>query len=254
MNVAIPELKGAVAPCFEAATSFALVSLQGEQISQESNISCTESGGYRRVRLLLFHNVEVLICNGISASHKDTLTAAGIAVISGVYTSVDEALNDLAQGRLKISQPAEISAGPACRYTHEQLVAWAHQLFVGGGYQVLPGPGEDYFLVDLVAEIDCPVCKRRVRVAICCGAHTYKSQQEIKAFHHATPAGYDARVYVCPAEEQILESCREYGIEVIDPSTSLTSQRTAPERRIPILMTTIAGHEQASANTERDAN
>ncbi|MFH2057251.1 MAG: NifB/NifX family molybdenum-iron cluster-binding protein [bacterium] len=250
----MPELKSAVAPCFEAATSFTLAAVDGRHWKRLASVSCRETGGYRRVRLLLFHNVELLICNGINASHRDTLAAAGVAVISNVNTLTNEALADLAEGRLKVTQPPEPGAGPACRYTHEQLVAWAHELFSAGGYQVLPGPGEDSFLVDLIAEVDCPVCSRRVRIAICCGAHTYKSQQEIKAFHHATPSGYDARVYVCPAEEQIVESCREYGIEVIDPGNAPAIQNAQREGKLPILKSTVAGHERASATAAQNPN
>ena len=204
--------------------------------------------------MLLFHNVELLICNGISASHRDTLAAAGVAVIPNINTLVNEALSDLAEGQLTVAQPPEPGAVPVCRYTHEQLVAWAHELFTAAGYQVLPGPGEDSFLVDLIAELDCPVCSRKVRVAICCGAQTYKSQQEIKAFHHATPSGYNARVYVCPAEEQIVESCREYGIEVIDPGSGEKVVSATQQGKLPILKSTVAGHERASAIPERPSN
>ncbi len=253
MNVAIPEFESSVAPCFEAATNFLLVNAAEGGWKQTSTVRCSEEGGYRRVRLVLFHNVELLICNGINASHKDTLTAAGVSVIDKVNSSIQDALDDLAKGSLQITDLPSPPTGSACRYSHEQLVAWAHELFCGGGYQVLPGPGEDSFLIDLIAEIDCPVCERRVRIAICCGAHTYRSQQEIREFHHATPSGYNARVYVCPAEEQIVECCHEYGIEVIDPGAAQSLDSGQSEGKLPILKSVVAGHEKASA-TGRTTN
>ncbi len=37
------------------------------------------------------------------------------------------------------------------------LVKWAKELFESNGYSVSTCPGEDSFLIDLIASINCPV-------------------------------------------------------------------------------------------------
>lgn len=246
MNVAIPQLGDAVAPRFEVATSFLLVEVAGNDWQRISTVKCSESGGYRRVRLLLFHGVDLLVCSGIIAQHRDTLVAAGINVIADVNSTVDEALDNLVSGSLKAAEAPSAATRLTCALSHEQLVTWTREIFAAAGYEVLPCPGEDCFLVDVVAEIECPVCRRRVSVAVCCCAHTYSSQQEIREFHNATATGFDARVYVCPAEDQIVDRCREYGIEVIDPKYDRQELIRREPARLPVLKSVVVGHERAS--------
>ena len=91
----------------------------------------------------------------------------------------------------------------------------------------------------------CPVCNRQIRVAICCGAHIYRADKEIREFHYAVRAGYDVQVYVHPATQPIMRYCDEYGMELIDPETELANSHKHAARRIPILQKAVPGHERA---------
>lgn len=118
-----------------------------------------------------------------------------------------------------------------------------------GGYDVTAGPGQDAFLIDLVAKISCPVCDRPVRVAVCCGAHTYRPHQEIAGFHRATSTDYNARVYVSPSQPTIVNCCHEFGVQLIDPDPEIEIENSEPDSLIPLLKGIVTDHERASVES-----
>ena len=246
-KIAIPQLGDQVAPRFEAARSFLVVVFENGRVVSKRILSCEGPEGYRRIRLLQIHQVSTLICNGINASFLDMLVASGVTVIPKCSCRVEEALESYRSGSLATLEYSPDEAAEPCPIPHEDLVTQARMLFETHGYRVVPGPGPDSFLIDLVAEIDCPVCHLPVRVAVCCGAHTYRAKQEISEFHHATRSGYHARAYICPRRAPIWECCREYGIEPLDPAGRDGDDR-AKCCRIPLLHGPVAEHEPASSS------
>lgn len=243
-KVAIPQLGHKVAPRFEVARRMLIASIDNGKVTNSKIIDCGEADGYRRVRLLRIHRVSALLCNGINASFKDILVASGLLVIPQCRGEINQLFEDYIQGTLssedQIPAPAVVSAD----ILHEDLIELARSLFETSNYRVMPGPGQESFLIDLIAEIDCPVCRLPVRVAICCGAHTYRADQEIAEFHHATRSGYHARVYFCPRQPSLWKCCEEYGIEAIDAYSESTPERQPQSARIPLLTGPIEGHER----------
>ncbi len=251
MKIAVPQFGDSVAPRFEAAGRFTIATIANQAVESLQSIDSAGPEGYRRVRLLQVHQVAVLICSGIKSAYRDTLVASGVAVIPNVSGEISSVITRYLNGDLKWEiVPAETAE--TFLVPHDELVSRARSLFEHHGYRVTSGPGSDSFLVDLVAETDCPVCKRQVRVAICCGAHTYRSLQEVAEFHHASASGYDARVYFSPAQAGMARCCHEYNIELIeptefeDPANAIGS--TSP---IPLLRQPVSGHERAY-NNEQD--
>jgi predicted Fe-Mo cluster-binding NifX family protein len=248
MKVAIPYLGEIIAPRFEAARYFLVITQEKNRKSTETHVECAGPEGYRRVRLLQIHRVGTLICNGIKGSYRDMLAASGISVIQNVTGPVRPAIKAFLAGDLRVEAQAADVLTTSC--DHQALIGWARELFEQHGYQAEAGPGEDSFLVDLVARITCPVCGRMVKVAVCCGAHTYNATHEIVEFHHTTGADYDARVYVCPANPTVAKFCREYGIELLDPEAGDTQTIAVGSNKLPILKGPVRNHERASMNIE----
>lgn len=235
-----------VSPRFEAASTFLVVTTEGGHVVSKETVTCPGTEGFRRFRMLRIHQVSVLICNGIKGSYKDMLVSSGVTVIDKVSCELELALQKFLDGVLRPEEILIEDLPEPCTVPHEKLVRAARMLFQKHGFAVSPGPDQGSFLVDLVAEMVCPRCQRPVRVAICCGAHTYRANQEITEFHLATQSGYHARVYVCPARPSLLTCCHEFGIELVDPDQS--SMISSPEKleRIPLLKGTVLEHEQAS--------
>ncbi len=246
VKIAIPYMGEIIAPRFEAASSFLILTLEdGHQVA-EQQVACSGPEGYRRVRSLQIHSVGTLICNGIKRSYRDMLVASGVAVIDQVTGPIRPAIEAYISGKLKAATPTTDTFTTSCAIPHRTLVVWVRELFEQHGYHVESGPGQDAFLVDLVASITCPVCGRIVKVAICCGAHTYNSTQEIVEFHHTTSSEFDARVYVCPANDTIVKYCREYGIELLNPESTDTQTAVHEANKLPILKGPVRNHEKAS--------
>lgn len=256
MKIAIPTYADNIAPCFEAAGFFSLVSTRDNIPVSSKPITCSGREGYYRVRLLQVHSVDVLICNGIKSFYRDMLIGSGITVIRGVSGPAASALADFLNGDLKADSCDADEMSRPCEIPHNELVEWTTEYFTACGYQVSPGPGGDVILIDLIAEMACPLCGKPIRVAICCGAHTYRANLEIREFHHATLSGFNARVYVHPGDPVIATCCREFGVEFIDPKIARPAGKNRTDQPIPALIGPVAGHEkafnsQAAAESDR---
>lgn len=245
MNVAIPVLKNQIAPCFEAAKQFEIFSIKNKKIVSSKIINCFASEGFMRIRLLRLYEIHTLICNGIKNFYKDQLNAMGISVLPNVNQPVEAALNLFLLGDLKNYETMQISSENKSIVSHDDLVNWAEELFKNSGYTVSSYPDNDSYLIDLIANIKCPLCSRQIKVAICCGAQIYKAEQEIKEFHHNTKTQYNARVYVYLMNPQLEKSCNDYGIEFLSPENSIKNLNERCESIIPILKRPIEGHEKA---------
>jgi predicted Fe-Mo cluster-binding NifX family protein len=246
LKVAIPQFAGAVAPCFEAAGNIMIANVENSLVTSSQAVKCVGPEGYRRVRLLQVPRVNILICNGIRGFYRDMLAASGVTVYQNVSAPVENALEQFLAGKLAAEAPCVEELTESCNIPHQDLIYWARELFESHGYSVTPGPDQDHHLIDLVAEIRCPVCGGQVRVAICCGAHTYRATQEITEFHHAAPLEYNARVFVCPVNPTVARYCREYGIELVNPDFEGVYGYTTVDDKLPILRERVRDHEEAS--------
>jgi predicted Fe-Mo cluster-binding NifX family protein len=245
INMAIPMLRNRVAPCFEAATNFIILVVENHIVVSRKTARCSGSDGYHRMRLLRVYDVDLVICNGIEGFYFDLLTSLNITVIPEVSGTVKKVVDNYLAGKL-----APPDAYPdASSETHNlalcDLVTWARDYFEQNGYRIQPAPCTDLPLIDLIAEIACPVCGNPVKVAICCGAHTYRTDQEIEEFNYRTKAVYHSRVFVFPGDEKIARHCREYGIELVRPFSGATLKEAPRKDKIPILRFPVEDHKQA---------
>ena len=56
-----------------------------------------------RVRLLRFHKINTLICNGIKSFYQNQVMGMGIMVIPNVNDSIEDTLNKFLAGSIKSS-------------------------------------------------------------------------------------------------------------------------------------------------------
>jgi predicted Fe-Mo cluster-binding NifX family protein len=254
-KVAIPKLHKNVAPCFESARYFMICELENNSQLSSQIVDCSGCEGFGRVRLLQGNGINVLICNGIKGFYLDLLESSGMAVIDNVSVCVEDALQLYLDGKIKPHEHKNNLAELSCEIPHEDLVCWAKELFESHGYEVSVQDDEETpFPVDLLAEMDCPVCRRRIRIAICCGAHTYRADQEIREFHHVSPTAYQAKIYVFPGNPLIRKSCHEYNIQLIDPDSESAYHDQEINDRIPLINFPIPGHEKAFAGQNRQGD
>jgi len=244
-KVAIPRMKESISPCFEASSCFDIIVITNGKVESTQQVICSEPEGHKRIHLLQVHRVDVLICNGLKGLYQNMLTASGIEVIKNISDKIENVIKQYIAGELipEVISIDELSGTE--RISHSDLVEWATKIFIENGYTVIPTPSKSDQMIDLIAEIECPVCKKQVHVAICCGSHTYRPSQEITEFHHATPSGYNAKIYVCPANPSIVECCDQYGIELIDPNSEKKIINKNKDK-LPLLKGPVLDHERAS--------
>lgn len=245
MKVAIPELNNMIAPCFEAAKQFYIVIINKSKITHSETVSCYSGEGFLNIRILRFHKVHTLICNGIKSFYNDQLKAMGVQVIPNVNDSIQRAIDRFIRNELPCITGLNYKKCCSDTVSHDELVSWAKHLFEDAGYKLSVFKEDDSFLIDLVAEIECPVCKKKIAVAVCCGAQTYRADQEIREFHYTTKTQYNARVYVYLTDPQLEKSCIEYGIDFLSPEKDYEEIKKGSRSLIPILKRPIEGHERA---------
>ena len=245
VKLAIPMFRDSVAPRFETAESF-LICLIEDKVQRNSDIvACARCAGIGRIRLLQDNHVRILICNGIKKFYRDLLASLSIDVIDNISMTIDEALQFFLSGDLLIPVDAYNTPDETCTIPHDDMVCWAKDYFESHGYQVAVLSTTESVLIDLIAYMTCPLCGKPVRVAVCCGAQVYRTDVEIRAFHHVVSSQYNAAVYIHPTSTNIEETCRSFGIQFLDPCEDLEDWVATPTAGIPILRHPISGHEAA---------
>ena len=241
MNVAMPILKDRIAPCFEAASLFRVVKVENNRMVSAKTVECSGTKGFHRVRVVRVHDIDILICNGIKGFYSDLLKSMGVKVIPDATGSIQEVLDSFLGGNFEIMEELQSRQTPLHNYNLPDLIDWARSHFIDNGYAVKEGPGLDSYLVDLVAEMKCPKCGKDIRVAVCCGVHTYSTEQEIQEFNYCAKAGYNSRVFVYPGDEKTSTQCKAFGIEHVNPEIdSIANNKVKCE--IPVLTLPVEGH------------
>ena len=245
MIIAIPKLNNVVATCFDAARHFEIVLVKNKRVISSKTVKCHGSEDFQRVRFLRLHEIHTLICNGIKGFYLDQLLSIGIIVIPHINDSVQGAITRFLDGELISYDDTQNRIESNNLVSHDELTKWAKNLFEDNGYSVSPCLEHDSYLIDLVAEYQCPVCSKKIDVAICCGAQIYRVDQEILEFHHIAKTRYNARVYVYITNPRIAKSCNEYGINFISPGMTDLQLGGNIKSAIPILQKPVEGHERA---------
>ncbi len=244
LRIVVPCFGQEVAPLFGACRRFHVWEFEADKVVDHREIAMYVNDGTQRVRMLRRMGVHVLICNGIEERIRLTLEAEGIKVIDGVLGLVHDALYGYLAGRIHPQthedglDPSEVQAHTA------DLVEWTRELFQDNGWNVRSAHDSGIYPTDLVAELQCPICGKPVRVAICCGAHAYKVDEELLEFRRVTSDKYHSRVYVNQALGAISRACSEYEIELLDPSAFVRVQEDQSKTYIPPLHGKVSGHEK----------
>jgi predicted Fe-Mo cluster-binding NifX family protein len=252
MNVAIPKFNNNVAPCFEVAKAFEIIKIENDKVISSKTVDCPAGEGFKRVRLLHLFEIETLICNGIKEFYRHQLAAIGIAVIPDINDSIDQVLVRFIANELPVYKNDIIKSQDKFDVSHDDLISWARELFETNGYSVAVNPSKDTFLLDLIAEIQCPLCNKSIKVAVCCGGHTYRPDQEIKEFHHSVKSPYNVLAFIYIDSPQIAKSCSEYGIEFISPGKINLIKENSNAMDVPIFSGPIEGHDKINLRGKTD--
>jgi predicted Fe-Mo cluster-binding NifX family protein len=244
MNVAIPILNNDIAPCFEAARKFRIIKTEQSGIQSTKSFICNVNKGFDLIKLLQIHKTDILICNGIKDYLKDQLKSNGIEVISDVNDPIECVIDKLLTGELEDKKRSSNHLNEYYSVIHYDLVMWAEKLFRDNGFSVTLLHENESILTDFVAVYNCPVCKKPIRVAVCCGAQMYRADYEIREFFYAVHSNYDVCAYVYIYDPKIAKCCSNYGIEYICTEDFNSKAAENNDDVIPILKNPIRTHNK----------
>lgn len=245
MKIAIPRYHDEVAPSFDAANDFLIAESESDPLFILEVFTCADLRGVDRVKHLAQKQVRLVICSGINNKYKIMLEMEGVKVISQVTGRVEDALIAYQRGEFLGHSEEAIFEIKSEDVQLADLITWTSQLFKENGYKVAPGPEKAAFPVDLTAEVLCPVCSRPIRVAICCGAHASRVDEEIREFHHAAGGSFHAHIYVHRRSPEVQRICTEFGIQLLDPAEEFEQAKTNKTRRaVPLVQPPIKEHDR----------
>lgn len=252
LRVLIPCFGEEVAPRFEVARRFRFWIIEQGEVIRFQELVLDQPNGIRRVRFVRRTGANLVLCNGIQESYRRMLEGEGSLVIDGVVGTASDAIFGFLAGRITPeSSDEELPERSSLRTA--DLMEWTSELFRGLGWDVRRSRQPGSYPVDLIAERSCPLCGRPVRVAVCCGAHSYRVDEEIRELHRVTSAGYHARVYVHQSMDVIARTCEDYGIELLDPSVFTGYRRRgAGVSDLHPLRGRINGHEKLNRSEQAE--
>jgi len=253
MKISMPVYRGEVAPCFEAAEHFNVYEVRQKKVLLSKQVECGQESPMVRVRLLRNEQVEVLICGGVSNFYLDILEAEGLIVISPVAGKTEEVLEDFLNLN-HIMENFRVSKSPdRCGKPLSEIISWVSSLLAENSYKIIERDTDAVFPVDISGRIDCPVCGKEIRIAVCCGSHTYSAEKEIKELYFVASGKYDALIYVHKTTPDVKKICTDYNIELLDPYVHFRSgtDNTNVNSRIPLIKNPVSGHERAFVQTEK---
>lgn len=246
-RIIIPCFGEEIAPCFSASRRFRCWDVNEGKVTDYREMKLDSPGIINSPRFMRHLDATVILCDGIEGRTSRMLEADGIGVIDNVAGTATDALFGYLAG--KLSREETKVNNSIVRQNTADTVAWTRELFMAYHWHVEASEETCRFPVDLMAERECPVCKKKVRVAICCGAHAYRVDQEILEFKHVTPVDVHARVYVHQALPAIENACREYGVELLAPSAFTGS---GIDFSLAPLQGHIQGHDRLLQSAEND--
>ncbi len=100
MKLAIAISKGRVAPLFDTSRRMLLLELDDNETVTSEELTLEADGGFPRVRALLGHGVETLICGAISRELSAAFEACGVDVRSFVSGDVERVVEAFLAGTL----------------------------------------------------------------------------------------------------------------------------------------------------------
>ncbi len=247
MKVAIPRFGDDIAPWFDVASHFVIYTIEKDQSILSEVFICSGSSGMNRVQKLQEYKVDILICGSISNKYKHLLQTHGVTVINQVTGPAENAIEAFLHGELCGAEVEPVFQLTAEHAYHHDLVQRAYEIFSGNGYKVSGGADVAPFPIDLIAEAPCPVCKKNVRLAICCGMHTYRADEEVREFHYVAGDAFNAMIYLHEVTPELEKACSDFGIFLLDPERLTVRQDTdAEETDLPLVKLPLNGHQECA--------
>ena len=111
MRVAIPVWNGRVSPVFDEAGTLILLDIEDGQEKARTEVQLAARPLVLRVKLLVEHHVDVLVCGAISQMLAEICAAAGTSVVSWVAGPLDDVVRAFVTGAL----PSPSYTMPGCR-------------------------------------------------------------------------------------------------------------------------------------------
>ncbi|NIP41536.1 MAG: hypothetical protein GWN61_18320 [candidate division Zixibacteria bacterium] len=244
MKLAIATYKDEIAPCFEAAKRFQVCSIERSEVISKELLNCNRSGPIARLRLLKDAAVEVLLCNGIRSFYKDMLEAENLMVYKDLTGRTDEILVLFMSGKIKHSGKAEEKKEAPCLFELGELVEMTREYLTRNGFVI--ERDESDFPVDMIATLKCPRCKKPIRVAVCCAGHVFYWEKEIMELRSISE-NYDAAVYVHAAQDQVVKTCKDFNINLLDPWVLENPEIEKGKDSLPFFKIPVKGHEAVFA-------
>lgn len=216
MKLAIPTFKNEVAPSFDFSKHFFLFLLEKNKVKDKIELRLPEKSPLIRVQELKKNHVNIVICNAICSYTERLLFLNQIRYISGITGTIEHVLDDFLQEKLLEKEPDLNQKALLKKSDINVLIDLGMEYFHNCGFTLTkPDSGTKTFIDFIGGKVTKE--KKKTEIAVCCGAHIYKIEGEIREFAREAGSQFDEIYYIHPTCPGIKQICDQYRVILLDP-------------------------------------
>jgi predicted Fe-Mo cluster-binding NifX family protein len=99
MILALPVFDQRISPVLDYSGSLTILTIINSRVTETRTISTNSDHAGKIVSILLEHDIDVVICGGVSQELVEQITSSGIILYNNVCGTIDEILTDYLSGR-----------------------------------------------------------------------------------------------------------------------------------------------------------
>jgi predicted Fe-Mo cluster-binding NifX family protein len=216
MKLAIPTYKNEVAPSFDFSKCFTLFDIDKKSVIKKIELQLPEQSPLSRVQELKKHQVDIIICNAIRSYTERLLHLNQVRYISRITGTVNQVIRDFLQEKLQEKEQDLDQKALVKKSDIHVLIDLGKQYFQNCGFTLSSPDTNSKTFIDFIGEKRRKE-KRKTQIAVCCGAHIYKVEEEIREFAREIGDRFDIAYYIHPGCPGIKQICDQYKVVMLDP-------------------------------------
>jgi len=215
MKLAIPTYKEEVAPSFDFSKCFTLMVIEKNTVSEKIELKLPEQSPLSRVQELKKHQVDMVICNAIRSYTERLLHLNQIRYILRITGTINQVINDFLQEKLQEKEQDLNQKALLKKSDINVLKELGRRYFQNCGYTLSTPDTKSKTFIDFIGEKKHKK-NGKTQIAVCCGAHIYKVEEEIREFAREIDERFDNAYYIHPGCPGIKQICDQYKVVMLD--------------------------------------
>jgi hypothetical protein len=193
-----------------------MFTVEKDRVKAKIELPLPEQSPLSRVEELKKYQVNLVICNAVRSYTERLLFLNQIRYISGISGTIDHVISEFLQKKLIEKEPDLNQKALVKKSDIKVLINLGREYFFRSGFLLSKPDTNSKTFIDFMGEKETED-HNITRIAVCCGAHLYKVEEEIREFAREVDERFDKAYYIhsgCPGIKQI---CDQNKVILLDP-------------------------------------